>query len=88
MSGRQSKVMVQPINVLFGHLQKGTTVSVWLYDNLDMRIEGVLKGFDEFMNVVLKDAAEVYLNESKPREELGEILLKGDNITLVQALQK
>ncbi|KLO19954.1 Sm-like ribonucleo protein [Schizopora paradoxa] len=88
MSGRQSKVMVQPINVLFGHLQKGTTVLIWLYDNLDMRIEGIIEGFDEFMNITLKDAAEVYLNESKPREELGEILLKGDNITLVQPLKK
>jgi len=83
MSGRQSKVMVQPINVLFGHLQKGTTVSIWLYDNLDMRIEGVLQGFDEFMNVTIKDAVEVYLNESKPPKKLDEILLKGDSITLV-----
>lgn len=58
------------------------------------------------MNITLKDAAEVYLNESKPREDLGmfsfcdefsvshsksslgEILLKGDNITLVQPLKK
>ena len=126
-------------------------VVIWLYDNIEMRIEGritvrvllevpnILKlyrhsiifflpraswrrlfliysfpnygitilitlttqGFDEFMNVVLDEAAEVYVKEAKPRRELGEwcaeelwipanhllsgrILLKGDNITLIQ----
>lgn len=54
------------------------------------------------MNVVMDDAAEVYVKDAKPRRELGEshptqfsaytdlkplvgrILLKGDNITLIQ----
>jgi len=30
------------------------------------------QGFDEFMNVVLDQAAEVYVNGTKPRRELGE----------------
>ena len=29
------------------------------------------QGFDEFMNVVLDEAAEVYVKEAKPRRELG-----------------
>jgi hypothetical protein len=29
------------------------------------------QGFDEFMNVVIDEAAEVYVKESKPRRELG-----------------
>jgi hypothetical protein len=29
------------------------------------------QGFDEFMNVVIDDAAEVYVKEAKPRRELG-----------------
>ena len=63
------------------------------------------QGFDEFMNVVMDDAAEVYLKEQKQSRDLGEyylcnwlpenyslkyfkgrILLKGDNITLIQPL--
>jgi small nuclear ribonucleoprotein (snRNP)-like protein len=53
------------------------------------------------MNVVIDEAAEVYVKDAKPRRELGEIspltcvdillttakgriLLKGDNITLIQ----
>ena len=38
-------------------------------------------GFNEFMSVVMDHAAEIYVNERKPRREFGRILLKGDNIT-------
>ncbi|ODN81501.1 hypothetical protein L202_01923 [Cryptococcus amylolentus CBS 6039] len=88
MGGR--KVMVQPINIIFSHLQKHNRVSVWLYDNNEFRIEAFVVGFDEFMNLVLDDAEEVYDcgakpgKEVQPRRELGRILLKGDNITLIQ----
>ncbi|KAJ1032966.1 hypothetical protein NDA16_000245 [Ustilago loliicola] len=83
MSGR-SKVSVQPINVIFRHLQQQTRVSLWLYDNVDFRIEGKIIGFDEFMNVTLADAEEVWTKKDNKRVELGRILLKGDNITLIQ----
>ena len=42
-----------------------------------------LKGFDEYMNLVLDDACEVHLKKNT-RTPLGRILLKGDNITLIQ----
>ncbi|KZT56607.1 Sm-like ribonucleo protein [Calocera cornea HHB12733] len=85
MSGRQQRVMVQPINVIFKNLQQRTPVQIWLFDNVDMRIEGRIVGFDEFMNVVIDDAAEVFVgSESKASRSLGRILLKGDNITLIQ----
>ncbi|SAM82019.1 probable small nuclear ribonucleoprotein E [Ustilago bromivora] len=83
MSGR-SKVSVQPINVIFRHLQQQTRVSLWLYDNIDFRIEGKIIGFDEFMNVTLADAEEVWTKKDNKNVELGRILLKGDNITLIQ----
>ena len=40
MSTRQQKVVVQPINVIFRYLQRQTRVSLWLYDNVDIRLEG------------------------------------------------
>lgn len=79
--------MVQPINVIFKNLQQKSHVCIWLYDNVEMRIEGRIIGFDEFMNVVIDEAVEVYIKEAKPRRELGRILLKGDNITLIQQVQ-
>ena len=61
----------------------------------------LFQGFDEFMNLVIDEAAEIYVKDAKPRRELGtpvtdwfvfgiliisagRILLKGDNITLIQ----
>lgn len=44
-----------------------------------------LQGFDEFMNLVIDDAVEINLKKQTKRT-LGQILLKGDNITLVSAV--
>jgi len=44
---------------------------------------GHIVGFDEYMNIVLDDAEEVNI-KNKGRKTLGRIMLKGDNITLIQ----
>ncbi|GAA6018082.1 hypothetical protein JCM10207_006075 [Rhodosporidiobolus poonsookiae] len=82
------RVMVQPINVIFKHLQQKTRVSVWLYDNVEQRLEGTILGFDEFMNVVLDNTEEVWVKDTKSRkagdrQTLGRLLLKGENITSI-----
>ncbi|KAG8890228.1 mRNA splicing protein sme1 [Tulasnella sp. 403] len=75
MSGRQQRVMVQPINVIFKNLQQRTKVIIWLYDNVEMRIGGRIIGFDEFMNVVVDEAEEVYVGKSasQPSRPIGEV---------------
>nr|ACO14797.1 Probable small nuclear ribonucleoprotein E [Caligus clemensi] len=78
------KVMVQPINLIFRYLQNRTRVSVWLYENVNTKIEGHIVGFDEYMNLVLADAAEVHLKKGTTKN-VGTIMLKGDNITLIQS---
>lgn len=77
------KVMVQPINLIFRYLQNRSRVQVWLFENINLRIEGHIVGFDEYMNLVLDDAEEFYPKTNK-RKSLGRIMLKGDNITLIQ----
>lgn len=77
------KVMVQPINLIFRYLQNRSRIQIWLSDNVKMRIEGTLIGFDEYMNLVLDDGCEYYL-KSNVRKPVGKILLKGENITLIQ----
>jgi len=77
------KVMVQPINLIFRYLQNRSRIQVWLYEQTNLRIEGCIIGFDEYMNLVL-DEAEEYHMKTKNRKKLGRILLKGDNITLIQ----
>uniref|UniRef100_A0A8C5M4Q5 Small nuclear ribonucleoprotein E n=1 Tax=Leptobrachium leishanense TaxID=445787 RepID=A0A8C5M4Q5_9ANUR len=60
-------------------------IQVWLYEQVNMRIEGCIIGFDEYMNLVLDDAEELHL-KTKARKPLGRIMLKGDNITLLQSV--
>ncbi|WFD15497.1 hypothetical protein MARU1_001515 [Malassezia arunalokei] len=74
MSGRQQKVMLQPINVIFRHLQQQTRVSLWLYDNVEYRLEGKIIGFDEFMNVTLDDVEEVRTGAPMERKPLVDIM--------------
>ena len=83
MSGKVAKVMVQPINLLFRYLQNKSRIQVWVYEQVNLRLEGQIIGFDEYMNLVLEDAEEVHIKKDT-RRRVGRILLKGDNITLIQ----
>jgi small nuclear ribonucleoprotein E len=60
-------------------------VCVWMEHDNDLRIDGVLVGFDQFMNMTLTDATEVH-QKSQNRLQVGRILLKGDNVGLVHAM--
>ncbi|WZN64314.1 small nuclear ribonucleoprotein E [Chloropicon roscoffensis] len=84
MATRVKRIMTQPINLIFRFLQSKTRVQIWIYEMTDLKIEGVIVGFDEYMNLVLDDAYEVY-KKKNTRTALGRILLKGDNITLMQS---
>lgn len=81
------KVMVQPINLIFRYLQQKSRVQIWLYEQTATRIEGFILGFDEFMNLVLDESEEV-VKKTGSRVKLGRILLKGDNISLIQQVSK
>jgi small nuclear ribonucleoprotein E len=80
-SSRKARVMTQPINQIFRFLQSRQRLQVWLHDS-QAKIEGILIGFDEFMNFVVDEAVEVEKNGDQ--NKLGRILLKGENVTLVR----
>jgi len=87
--GGGRKVLLPPINFIFKLLQQHSVVSIWLYEQLAIRIEGRIRGFDEFMNLVIDDAVEVKQatkTQEESRRSLGQILLKGDNVSLIQSL--
>ncbi|TNN78545.1 Small nuclear ribonucleoprotein E [Liparis tanakae] len=44
-------------------------IQVWLYEQVNMRLEGCIIGFDEYMNLVLDDAEEVHM-KTKNRKPL------------------
>ena len=64
-------------------MQKKTRVVIWLYEDTRMSIEGLIIGFDEYMNLVLDNATELDLKTGK-KTDVGRILLKGDAITLMR----
>jgi small nuclear ribonucleoprotein E len=57
-----------------------------LYEDTRIQVEGVIIGFDEYMNFVLDDAVEIDTRKSQ-RQSVGRILLKGDAVTLLQEAQ-
>lgn len=68
--------ITQPVlfqNVIFRHLQNRTRVSVWLYEATGLKIEGIVVGFDEFMNICLDEAQEVVIKKGQveKRKEIG-----------------
>lgn len=58
-------------NLIFRYLQTRSRVSIWLYENINMKMEGHIVGFDEFMNIVLDDAEEVHL-KTNTRKQIGQ----------------
>lgn len=83
MSSRKQS-MLPPINVIFKFLQQQVPVTIWLYEQTQLKIQGRIRGFDEFMNIVVDDAVEL---RGDSEEKLGRILLKGDNITLISSVE-
>ncbi|NWU04279.1 RUXE protein, partial [Urocynchramus pylzowi] len=57
----------------------------WGFFGVSQRLVLLLQGFDEYMNLVLDDAEEIH-SKTKSRKQLGRIMLKGDNITLLQSV--
>lgn len=73
--GGGRKTLLAPIHFIFKLLQQRSLVSIWLYEQIAVRIEGKIRvlltlrrdycftnlsqGFDEFMNLVIDDAVEV-----------------------------
>ena len=71
--------------MIYRFLSNKVRVQVWLYERPETRLEGQIRGFDEYMNVVLDDVDEISVKK-QTRKQLGRILLKGDNITLMRAV--
>lgn len=61
-------------------------VQIWLYEQADIRFEGKIVGFDEYMNLVVDECEEINVEKST-RIYLGRIMLKGDNLSLVRPLE-
>ena len=50
--------------MIYKFFQTKSRVEIWLFENADLRIEGKIIGFDEYMNTVLDEAEEVNIGQS------------------------
>ncbi|RNC50104.1 small nuclear ribonucleoprotein Sm-E, partial [Trypanosoma cruzi] len=80
-----TKQMVKPTSIVHRYMTEGQRVCVWLVHDTKMKIEGVILGYDEFMNVVLGDASEVH-HKTKEVVHVGKILLRSDNIGVIHPI--
>ena len=69
--------MIKPLQILHGSLNKPVIVSV--KGNREYR--GILDGYDQHMNLVLKKVEEIINGESKGVHEI--MVLRGDNVVFV-----
>ena len=83
--GPVQKVIEKPTNVVYELFQKHQRVCIWLLHDNQQRFEGVLIGYDEFMNLVLDDTVELNL-KTHSSTPLGRLLLKGDSVGLIHEL--
>lgn len=71
-------------------LRKFMDLRVDLRLNANRHIAGVLKGYDQFLNIVLDNAIEIKDNKGAGGEkrELGTIVIRGNSIVMWENLDK
>nr|ACG46326.1 small nuclear ribonucleoprotein E [Zea mays] len=67
-STKVQRIMTQPINLIFRFLQSKARIQIWLFEQKDLRIEGRIIGFDEYMNLVLEDAEEINVKKNTSKD--------------------
>uniref|UniRef100_H2RJL5 Small nuclear ribonucleoprotein E n=1 Tax=Takifugu rubripes TaxID=31033 RepID=H2RJL5_TAKRU len=64
---------------------QGQKVQKVMVQPINLIFRYLQNGFDEYMNLVLDDSEEIHM-KTKNRKPLGRVMLKGDNITLLQSV--
>ena len=67
-------------------LRKNMDLPIKLHLNGDRHVNGILKGYDPFMNIVLDEAIE--LKNKNQERKLGTIVIRGNSIIFWENLQK
>jgi small nuclear ribonucleoprotein E len=90
MSVQDRNSRVVPIQYLAELVRRRARVEVWLYENTRFCLQGTLRGFDDHINLVLEDVTELWsasVTRKAQIRALGTVLLKGENLVLLRALE-
>ena len=53
------RTIIKPVNYLFQLFKSKTKVEIWLFEDDETIFQGLIYGFDEYMNMVLYEAEEI-----------------------------
>ena len=67
-------------------MDRGYKVEIWIDHNPGKKFQGIIRGFDEWMNLVLDQADEIDVKKGLV-VRIGRIVLKGDTISVVHLLK-
>jgi small nuclear ribonucleoprotein G len=56
--------------------------------NGSRQVSGVLRGFDQFMNLVLEDTVEITGTAETDRQKIGMVVLRGNSVLMIECLEK
>ncbi|EFJ31260.1 hypothetical protein SELMODRAFT_227744 [Selaginella moellendorffii] len=65
-------------------LKKYMDLKLMIKLNANRVVVGVLRGFDQFMNLVLDNTMEISGNE---RTEIGMVVIRGNSVAMIEALE-
>ena len=54
--------------------------------NASRRVTGILRGFDQFMNLVLDETIEEV--SASERNEIGMVVVRGNSVTMIECLER
>ena len=74
--------LTPPLRFYVDFCKTNARVVVHLNENNKMLFEGIMVGFDEYMNLVLEDAYEVFIKTGNSIP-LGKILLRGESVAYI-----
>ncbi|KAI8821868.1 ribonucleoprotein LSM domain-containing protein [Fimicolochytrium jonesii] len=67
-------------------LKKYMDKRLFIQLNGDRKVEGVLRGFDPFMNLVLEETVEK-ISDTEERQ-IGSVVIRGNSVLVMEALDK
>jgi small nuclear ribonucleoprotein E len=80
---RTRRNVLGAIEYLFKYLEQKIKVEIWITHCPHLKFQGIIRGFDEWMNLVMEQTVEIDTKKNT-QKKLGRMLLKGDTICLVR----